>query len=104
MRRIITIDSEIHEAIENNIGIILQKICNDINYTTMVNLLLVYGIMAMAGANKDEVSSVVEKFLLSPEIQIIEKEGWIDKIIEAQLSEKAETMKMPVKEENKAYA
>ena len=103
MRQIITINSEIHEAIENNRGIIIQKISNDINYTTMVNLLLVYGLMGMAGANKDEVSGVVEKFLSSPEIQIIEKEGWIDKIIEAQLSEKAETMKMSVREENKAY-
>jgi len=103
MRQIITIDSEIHEAIENNRGIIIQKISNDMNYTTMVNLLLVYGIMGMAGANKDEISGVIEKFLSSSQIQTIEKEGWIDKIIEAQLSEKAETMKMSAKEENKAY-
>jgi len=104
MRQIITINSEIHEAIENNRGIIIQKISNDINYTTMVNLLLVYGIMGMAGANKDEVSSVVEKFVLSSQIQTIEKEGWIDKIIEAQLLERVETIKMSAKEENKAYA
>lgn len=104
MRRIITIDSEIHEFIESGRGTILQKTCNDINYTTMVNILLVYGIMGMSGANKDEVSGVVEKFLLSSQIQAIEKEGWMDKIIEAQLSEKAETIKMSAKEENKAYA
>ena len=104
MRQIITINSEIHEAIENNRGIIIQKISNDINYNTMVNLLLVYGIMGMAGANKDEVSSVVEKFVLSSQIQTIEKEGWIDKIIEAQLLERVETIKMSAKEENKAYA